>query len=151
MQHIVIASLFFKEIPIQVHMLITWVNPLEIASSLILKDTLFDHGIVRPLSLRRWPDRERTPLLHIRATSSYRVKLLLENLRQESPLDDASTFQILIVLMVLCSCSILQTSTEAHRVCSRSLSRFACLPRVLSRLILDCLLHLVVLEAYQCE
>ena len=97
-EHIIIASLFFEEVAILVHMLVIRVHSHEIATSLILEYRLLNHGVICAFSLSGGAYRERTLLLALIVSTDFCnvVHFLLHHFRQKRPFDNTTLFKALI-------------------------------------------------------
>ena len=95
-QDVVIASFFFKEVAIEMRVLVVRIDPKKVTFSLILKYRLFYEGIVGPLYLCGWFDWEGTPLIVlVRVSSAKAIELLLDHFWKEGPLHDPTILKAL--------------------------------------------------------
>jgi len=87
-KYVIGKSFFLKEVSIDLHVLFTGVDPLELASPLVLEHTLFDHRIICSLLLGLWHKGKGASSLVVQSASS--IERLLLNFGQESLLDNSS-------------------------------------------------------------
>ena len=82
MQDVIVASLFLKEISVDMGVLFIWVDSDEATFALILKYRLLNHEIVRPLSFGRRLDWKWASLILARSIGTTEtIELLLDNFR----------------------------------------------------------------------
>ena len=82
MQDVIVASLFFEEVSVDMGVLFIRVDSDEATSALILKHRFFNHEIVRPLGFGRRFDWKWAPLILPRGIGTAEtIELLLDNFR----------------------------------------------------------------------
>ena len=99
-QHCVVPPLLFKEVPVG-HVVLIGIYSDEVASSVVLKDTLLDHGVVRQFFLRAWLYGEWKSCVTQLVLTSYTIQLLFEYFWQEGLLKNAATLDCLSIAVLL--------------------------------------------------
>ena len=118
-EYIIVASLFLKEVSVEVHMLLIRIDTDEVAPTLVLEHWFLNHGVIWTFYFCWGFNREGTSLMVSSTTSlpitTEAIQFLLEYFWEERTLNNSTILKTLTSLNRV-RASIVDTCTETYRV-----------------------------------